>query len=119
MNREDFNLVDKLVYFDSSATSLKPKILSESLSNYYNNYSANIHRADYKISLKSSDLYEESRRVVSEFINANTNEVIYTSGTTDSLNKIIFGFFKNVLKENDEVILSKAEHASNIIPWYE
>ena len=119
MNREDFNLVDKLVYFDSSATSLKPKILSESLSNYYNNYSANIHRADYKISLKASDLYEESRRVVSEFINANTNEVIYTSGTTDSLNKIIFGFFRNILKENDEVILSKAEHASNIIPWYE
>lgn len=121
MNREDFPLLKQdIIYFDNGATSLKPKILSDKISDYYNNYSANAHRGDYDISLKVDDSFEKTRNLVKEFINAkSTKEIIFTSGTTDSLNKIIFGYFKYNLKENDEVILTKSEHASNILPWFE
>lgn len=121
MNREDFPLLKQdIIYFDNGATSLKPKILSDKISDYYNNYSANAHRGDYDISLKVDDSFEKTRNLVKEFINAkSTKEIVFTSGTTDSLNKIIFGYFKYSLKENDEVILTKAEHASNVLPWFE
>lgn len=121
MNRNDFLLLEKgITYFDSGATSLKPKIISETISDYYNNYSANAHRGDYDISLKVDEKYENTRLLVKNFINANkTKEIIFTSGTTDSLNKLIFGFFKNYLKCNDEVLITKSEHASNILPWFE
>lgn len=121
MNREDFPLLKQdIIYFDNGATSLKPKILSDKISDYYNNYSANAHRGDYDISLKVDDSFEKTRNIVKEFINAkSTKEIIFTSGTTDSLNKIIFGYFKYNLKENDEVILTKSEHASNVLPWFE
>ena len=121
MNREDFPLLKQdIIYFDNGATSLKPKILSDKISDYYNNYSANAHRGDYDISLKVDNSFEKTRNLVKEFINAkSTKEIIFTSGTTDSLNKIIFGYFKYNLKENDEVILTKSEHASNVLPWFE
>ncbi len=120
MNHDDFNVLNNYVYLDNGATSLKPKIISETISDYYNNYSANAHRGDYDLSLKVDSKYENSRKLVQEFIHAKkTNEIIFTSGATDSLNKIIFGFFKNYLKENDEVLLTKSEHASNILPWFE
>ena len=121
MNREDFQILKKgIIYFDNSATTLKPNVLTESLLDYYNNYSANAHRGDYDISLKVDQMYEKTREIVKEFINAkSTNEVIFTSGTTDSLNKIIFGYFKDKLKQNDEIILTKSEHASNLLPWFE
>ena len=120
MNRDDFNVLNNYIYLDNGATSLKPKIISETISDYYNNYSANAHRGDYDLSLKVDSKYENSRKLVQEFIHAKkTNEIIFTSGATDSLNKIIFGFFKNYLKENDEILLTKSEHASNILPWFE
>ena len=121
MNREDFLLLNQnIIYFDNGATSLKPKIIGETISDYYNNYSANAHRGDYDLSLKVDSKYEETRKLVKDFINAKTTkEIIFTSGATDSLNKIIFGFFKNYLKTNDEVLLTKSEHASNILPWFE
>jgi cysteine desulfurase/selenocysteine lyase len=121
MNREDFQILKKdIIYFDNSATTLKPNVLTESLLDYYNKYSANAHRGDYDISLKVDQMYEKTREIVKEFINAkSTNEVIFTSGTTDSLNKIIFGYFKDKLKQNDEIILTKSEHASNLLPWFE
>ncbi|MBE6159744.1 MAG: cysteine desulfurase [Lactobacillales bacterium] len=121
MNREDFPLLKQnLIYFDNGATSLKPKILAETISDYYDNYSANAHRGDYDISLKVDEKLEKTRDLVKDFINAKSRkEIIFTSGTTDSLNKIIFGYFKYYLKENDEVILTKSEHASNILPWFE
>lgn len=121
MNREDFLLLKQnIIYFDNGATSLKPKILSETISDYYNNYSANAHRGDYDISLKVDEKYENTRKLVKDFINASsTKEIIFTSGTTDSINKIVFGYFKYNLKENDEIILTKAEHASNVLPWFE
>jgi len=121
MNREDFLMLNKdIIYLDSGATSLKPYILSEAISDYYNNYSANAHRGDYDISLKVDNNYEKTRELVKEFINADsTKEIVFTSGTTDSLNRIVFGYFRYNLNKDDEVLITKSEHASNILPWFE
>ena len=121
MNREDFPILkSNIIYFDNGATTLKPYILSDSLTDYYNNYSANAHRGDYDISLKVDAMYENTRELVREFINAkNTNQIAFSNNCTDSLNKIVFGYFKHYLKCGDEVLLTKAEHASNILPWFE
>lgn len=98
---------------------MKPSILSETISDYYNNYSANTHRGDYDLSLKVDEEYEKSRYLISQFINSNNNEIIFTSNATDALNKIVLGYFDKYLKEDDEVLLSHSEHASNILPWFE
>ena len=121
MNIDDFNILNSgIIYFDNGATTLKPKILSEAISDYYNNYSANAHRGDYEISLKVDTLFENTRKLVSNFINArSSNEIVFTNNTTDSLNKLIFGYFYHNLHEFDEVLITKAEHASNILPWFE
>ena len=121
MNREDFPILkSNIIYFDNGATTLKPYILSDSLTDYYNNYSANAHRGDYDISLKVNAMYENTRELVKDFINAkNTNQIAFTNNCTDSLNKIVFGYFKHNLNNNDEVLITKAEHASNILPWFE
>ena len=120
MNREDFEILKTgIIFFDNGATTLKPKILSEATSDYYNYYSSNAHRGDYTLSLKASSEYEKARKKVADFIGANTSEIVFTSGTTDSLNKIIFGYFKNKLKANDEVLLTTSEHAANLLPWFE
>lgn len=119
--REDFKLLQTgLIYFDNGATTLKPIILSEALSDYYNFYSSNAHRGDYSISLKASTMYENTRKKVKDFIGATyEKEIVFTSGCTDSLNKIVFGYFKYHLHEGDEILLTKSEHASNILPWFE
>lgn len=121
MHRDDFKILQTgLVYFDNGATTLKPALLADATSDYYNYYSSNAHRGDYTISLKASKLYEETRSLIQKFINAkDSKEIVFTSGTTDSMNKIIFGYFKYNLKPGDEVILTKSEHASNILPWFE
>lgn len=120
MNRQDFKMLNNFIYLDNGATSLKPKVLSEVTADYYNNYSANAHRGDYDISLKVDTMYEKTRYLIKEYINAESiKEIVFTSGTTDSLNMIVNGFFKNYLKANDEVLLTKSEHASNLLPWYE
>jgi len=121
MNRDDFPILNKnIIYFDNGATTLKPYHLTKKINEYYNEYSSNAHRGDYEISLKVDELYEETRNLVKEFINAfSSNEIVFTSGTTDSINKIIFGYFKNHLNENDEVLITKSEHASNVLPWFE
>jgi len=121
VNREDFLLLKKdIIYFDNGATTLKPKVLADTISDYYNNYSANAHRGDYDISLQVDNMYENTRKLVKEYINADSEkEIVFTSGTTDSINKIVFGYFKNILKENDEILLNKSEHASNVLPWFE
>ena len=120
INREDFLIYNQnIIYFDSAATTLKPKILSETLADYYNNYSANAHRGEYGISLRVNEMYEKSRKLVANFINASESEIIFTNNTTDSLNKIVIGFFENYLSSGDEVLLTKSEHASNVLPWFE
>lgn len=121
MNREDFQMLESnIIYFDNGATTLKPKVLGEVISEYYNSYSANAHRGDYDISLKVNAMYENTRDLVRELIGAKkVEEIAFSSGATDSLNKIIFGFFKHYLKKGDEVLITKSEHASNVLPWFE
>ena len=111
-------LQNHIVYFDNAATSLKPKCVIDKINEYYNKYSANSHRGDYDISFRVDDEIDNTRVLVQKFINANSkNEIIFTKNTTESLNMIVFGFFKYYLKDGDEVILSSSEHASNILPW--
>ena len=121
LNREDFEILnqdEKLIYFDNSATTLKPKQVVNSVVDYYTKYTANAHRGDYDNSLKVDMEYEGVRDKVQKLIhNQNRKEIVFTSGATASLNMIVFGFMKYQLKEGDEVLLTKAEHASNILPW--
>ena len=119
--KNDFPMLQKdIIYFDNGATSLKPKCVMEKMDDYYYNYSSNAHRGDYKISLKASSEYEKVRDKVKNFINAEkSEEIVFTSGSTDSLNMIIYGYFKYNLNMGDEVLITKAEHASNILPWFE
>lgn len=118
--RNDFPMLkDNLIYFDNGATTFKPKCVIESMNNYYENYCANAHRGDYDISYKVDYEYENTRSLVQEFINAKDFEsIIFTSGATESLNMIVNGFFKNILEPNDEVLITKSEHASNVLPWF-
>lgn len=122
MNKEDFPILlnnKNLVYLDSSATSLKPKQVIDEINNYYNFYTANLHRGDYDNAITVNKKVEETRVLVKGFLNAKEeNEIIFTSGTTESLNMIVFSFMKYNLKENDEVLLTKTEHASNVLPWF-
>ena len=98
MNREDFIMLrDNIVYLDNGATTLKPNVLSEITNEYYNKYSANAHRGDYDISLKVNDMYENTRKLIATMLNASNQEIIFTSGATDSLNKVIFGYFRKIL----------------------
>ena len=115
----DFPLLKTgVIYFDNAATSLKPKCVIEKVNEYYSEYSANSHRGDYDISFKVDDEVDNTRILVKDFINASKKEeIIFTKNTTESLNMIVFGFFENYLDDYDEVILSKEEHASNILPW--
>lgn len=121
MHREDFPILNQnLIYFDNGATTMKPKQVIDAVVDYYSNYTANAHRGDYNNSLKVDIKYEEVRTKVKNFINCDSEkEVIFTSGTTDSLNKIVFGYMRYYLKAGDEVLITKAEHASNVIPWLE
>ena len=123
MNREDFPILQEkkdLIYFDNGATTFKPKRVIDSVVSYYSSYTANAHRGDYDNSIEVDQKYEDVREKVKKLINANdTKEIVFTSGTTDSINRVVFGFMKYYLKENDEVLLTKSEHASNILPWFE
>ena len=120
MNRKDFPMLTKdIIYFDNGATTLKPYAVIDKIVDYYENYSANAHRGDYDISLKVDMAYENTRELVKKFINARyTKEIIFTSGATQSLNMIANGFFSQYLEPDDEIIITKSEHASNVIPWF-
>ena len=118
MNREDFPLLKKnIVYLDNGATTLKPKVVIDKMNKYYLEHTANIHRGDYDLATKTNELYDNVREIVREFVNCDYREVIYTSGTTMSLNMVVFGYMKKHLKKGDEVLLNKGEHASNVLPW--
>lgn len=120
MNREDFKLLkNNIIYFDNGATTLKPMVVRDAIIKYYDEYTANSHRGDYKLSTIVDSLYEGTREKVKNFINAKeTSEIVFTSGTTNGMNMIVFGYFKNTLKKDDEVLITLSEHASNIVPWF-
>lgn len=120
MNREDFPMLfNNIIYFDNGATTFKPKQVLKKISDYYTEYTANAHRGDYHISLKVDTEYELARNIVQEFINAKErSEIVFTSGSTESLNYIATGFFGNYLEAGDGILITKAEHASNVLPWF-
>jgi len=124
MNKQDFKILDQkiynrpLVYLDNAATTQKPQVVIEALSNYYETINSNIHRGVHYLSQKATDEFEIARNKVKEFINApNSYEIIFTRGTTESINMIAYSFGCAFLREDDEVIISEMEHHSNIVPW--
>ena len=121
MNREDFPMLNQdIIYFDNGATTFKPQVVIDSIKDYYENYSANAHRGDYDISYKVDLKYEDVREKVRSFINAKEKEeIIFTSGTTMSLNLMVSSFFGKFLEKDDEVLITKTEHASNVLPWFD
>ena len=119
MYREDFPMLESdIIYLDNGATTFKPECVINKMTEYYTKYSANAHRGDYDISYKVDIEYENSRKLVSRFINAEMDEVVFTSGATESLNMIVNGFFGNNLEAGDEVLITLSEHASNVLPWF-
>lgn len=118
MNREDFPMLNSdIIYFDNAATTLKPTRVIEAMNRYYLEHTSNIHRGEYDAAIQTNQLYDHVRDIVSQFVHCNPKEVIYTSGTTMSINMVVFGYMRKHLKKGDEVLLNKAEHASNVLPW--
>jgi cysteine desulfurase/selenocysteine lyase len=105
------------IYFDTAATSLKPKPVIEAVNMYNETLSANIHRGMYFNSVKTTELYEEARGVVAKFINAKEEEIVFTRGTTSSINLVASSYGLANLKPGDEIIVSEQEHHSQFLPW--
>ena len=122
--REDFPILTReiygrpLVYLDNGATTQKPRQVVEAMVDEYYNVNANVHRGVHFLSHQATDLHEASRETVRKFINArSTNEIVFTWGTTESINLLAFSFGEAMVKEGDEVVVSTMEHHSNIVPW--
>jgi len=116
LQREVYN--KKLVYFDNGATTQKPQCVIDALTSVYTTYNANIHRGVHLLSDLSSEAYENSREKVRYFINAEKKEeIIFTSGTTGSINGLAFSFGERYIKPGDEILISHLEHHANIVPW--
>lgn len=121
--REDFPILKRkiknndLIFFDNGATTQKPIQVIDAISDYYKNYNSNIHRSVYTLGDESEKIYEESKQLVKEFINANSHEeIIYTSGTTESMN-FIARIIEQDVEDGDEIILTYMEHHANLVPW--
>lgn len=122
--REDFPILDQtvykkpLVYFDNAATTQKPKSVIDAICGYYEKENCNIHRGIHYLSQKATETYESSRRLVQQFINApSSHEIIFTRGTTESVNLVASSFASNILEKDDEILISVMEHHSNFVPW--
>ncbi len=122
--REDFPILSRkiynrpLVYLDNGATTQKPRCVVEAMVDEYYNVNANVHRGVHFLSQQATDLHEASRETVRSFINAkSTNEILFTRGTTESINLLAFSFGEAFIHEGDEIIVSTMEHHSNIVPW--
>ena len=120
--RKDFPIFNDLnkpfVYLDSASTSQKPLEVIDAISSYYKSYTANVHRALYSIGEKATDEYENVRKLVKKILNVpDSHSVVFTSGTTESINLIAYSWGLKNLKETDSVLITEMEHHSNIIPW--
>ncbi len=120
MNREDFPMLNtNYIYLDNGATTWKSTAVINKITEYYTSYTANAHRGDYDFSMRVDKEYDNARESVKKFINASRKEeIVFTSGTTESLNMIAEGFFKNKLNKDEEIIITYSEHASNVLPWF-
>ena len=108
-----------LVYLDNASTTFKPQCVIDAVSSYYQEHTANSHRGDYDLLYFMDVKVEEVRKTVANFVNCESKEVVFTSGDTMALNLIAWGYGHKFLKPGDEIILDVAEHASNVLPWYE
>lgn len=122
--RKDFPILGEkvngqaLIYFDNGATTQKPDAVIEAMSGFYRHSNANIHRGVHTLSRQATELYEEARQTVATFFNAESDQqVIFTAGTTDSINIVAEGLAQSYLQPGDEIIISTYEHHSNILPW--
>lgn len=122
--RNDFPILSRevygrpLVYFDNGATTQKPHCVLQTIQRFYNEINANIHRGVHKLSDESTQEYEKAREVVRRFLNARkSSEIIFTSGTTASINLVAFSFGEVFIRQGDEVLVTEMEHHSNIVPW--
>ena len=119
VQKKDFPIFndDSLVYLDSASTSQKPDIVINGLKNVYENSNANVHRALYKLGSESTKLFESAREKISSFINASSSkEIVFTGGTTESINLLAYTFGTK-LEKNDEILISHMEHHANLVPW--
>jgi cysteine desulfurase/selenocysteine lyase len=123
-NRSDFKILEQkvnnkpLIYFDNGATTQKPQVVIDAITHYYETINSNIHRGVHSLSQIATDQFEAARRSVQHYINAkHTHEVIFTRGTTESINLIASSFGREFLNPGDEVLISEMEHHANIVPW--
>ena len=119
--RNDFPFIENnkdLIYFDNAATTQKPKCVLDEITFFYSNYNSNVHRGVYKIAEEATIKYESTRDSIANFINAdNRDSIIFTSGATEAINLIAYGWARNKLTRGDHILLSEMEHHSNIVPW--
>ena len=123
--REDFPILhqkingEELVYLDNAASTQKPKAVINAIKDYYENDHSNVHRGVHTLSVRATEAYEDAREKVSQFVNSpNKNQIIFTKGTTESIN-LIAGSLTNLIEKNDEILITVMEHHSNIVPWQE
>lgn len=122
--RKDFPILEQkingkpLIYFDNAATTQKPKQVIDALTDYYSGYNANIHRGIHHLAEKATSAFEETRKAIARFLNAeSSDEIVFTYGTTDGINLVANTYGEAFLSEGDEIIISTMEHHSNIVPW--
>ena len=123
--REEFPILhqkingEDLVYLDNAASTQKPKAVINAIKDYYENDHSNVHRGVHTLSVRATEAYEDAREKVSQFVNSpNKNQIIFTKGTTESIN-LIAGSLTNLIEKNDEILITAMEHHSNIVPWQE
>lgn len=107
-----------LVYLDNASTTFKPDAVIQAVTDYYTKETANSHRGDYDLCYAMDQMVLNTRKTVAEFIHCDETEVVFTSGTTGSLNLVAYGYAAKYLKPEDEILLTEAEHASNVLPWF-
>ena len=119
--RNDFPMIRNhpdLIYFDNGATTYKPDAVIDAILGYYGHYNSNVERGDYPTAVKADQAYDHTREIIGKFINCQPKEVVFTANITASLNQVAFGLSRFYLHEGDVVLTTRAEHASNLLPWY-
>ena len=123
MRREDFPILNEkvhqreLVYLDNAATTQKPQVVLDAIVEGYSKWNANVHRGVHHLSQVATEKHEQARKKVAEWLNADSEEIIFTKGTTDGINILARSFGEVMVQEGDEIIVSQLEHHSNIVPW--
>ena len=119
MLTNDIKMQNKpLTFLDNCSTTFKPQCVIDAMNDYYTKYNSNSHRGDYDLSYNVDVKIEEARKEVATLVNSETNEVVFTDGATGALNLVAYGYGLKFLKQGDEIVISVAEHASNVLPWF-